>query len=49
MYITTSIEESIMREIDSISAINKIRAINLGGVSGPSGGGGAPPGGFIGQ
>lgn len=38
-----------MREIDSISAMNKIKAINLGGITGSSGGQGAPPAGFIGQ
>lgn len=49
MFTAVDFEQQIMREIDSISALNKIKAINLGGITGSGGGAGTPPGGFIGQ
>lgn len=48
-YIISDYEEQVMREIDATSRLLELRAINLGGVSGPNGGSGVPPGGLIGQ
>ncbi len=49
MFVTTSFEEQLMREIDSVAKLNRIKQFSLGGIDGPSGGGGAPIGGFIGK
>ncbi len=48
-FIISDFEEQVMREIDATAKALNFRAFNLGGVSGPNGGSGVPPGGFLGQ
>lgn len=49
MFVSTSFEQEIFKEIDAIASLNKLAKFTLGGISGASGGGGSPIGGFIGQ
>lgn len=42
-------ENQLMEFFASMQAFNRLAVINLGGASGPGGGSGSPPGGFIGQ
>lgn len=46
---TTDFVRIIASEIDSVKNSSRFQTLNLGGVSGASGGGGGPLGGFIGQ
>jgi len=41
-------ENQLMEFFASMQSFNKLATLNLGGVSGPGGGSGGPPGGFIG-
>lgn len=43
MFVSTSFEESIMHEIDSMASLNKLKFFTFGSVTGPSGGGGVNP------
>lgn len=49
MYIVEDYNQNIMGEIDNLGRLINVRRISLGGVSGPSGGAGAPVGGWYGQ
>lgn len=42
-------ENQLMEFFASMQAFNKLAIMNLGGIEGPGGGSGGPPGGFIGQ
>jgi hypothetical protein len=48
-FINRNFENQLFEYIQSMQSWNNARPVNLGGVSGPGGGNGGPPGGFFGQ